>query len=114
MRTIRPPFVARLAAGLDAEYDSVPRFWSHQFDLKLQTIGLSLFHDATMLRGDPAEQRFSFIYLRAGRVVALDCVNVPRDYVRGRTLVERGVIANLVDLADLDIALKEIAARAVV
>ena len=67
--------VARTIAGQDAAYHAVPWFWSNQYDLKLQTVGLSIGHDATVLRGDPAARSFSIIYLKAGRVIALDCVN---------------------------------------
>jgi 3-phenylpropionate/trans-cinnamate dioxygenase ferredoxin reductase subunit len=71
-------------------YDACPWFWSNQYDLKLQTVGLSMGHDARVVRGDPASGNWSLVYLRAGAVVALDCINAPRDYVQGKALVERG------------------------
>lgn len=71
-------------------YDACPWFWSNQYDLKLQTVGLSLAADARVVRGDPASGSWSLVYLRAGAVVALDCINAPRDYVQGKALVERG------------------------
>jgi 3-phenylpropionate/trans-cinnamate dioxygenase ferredoxin reductase component len=71
-------------------YDACPWFWSNQYDLKLQTVGLSIGHDARVVRGDPACGSWSLVYLRAGAVVALDCINTPRDYVQGKALVERG------------------------
>ncbi len=70
-------------------YDACPWFWSDQYDLKLQTVGLSLGHDATVVRGDPASRSWSLVYLRAGAVIALDCINAARDYVQGKALVER-------------------------
>ncbi|WP_066777893.1 NAD(P)/FAD-dependent oxidoreductase, partial [Sphingomonas sp. CCH5-D11] len=75
--------VAKTITGQDAAYHAVPWFWSNQYDLKLQTVGLSIGHDATVLRGDPAARSFSIIYLKAGRVIALDCVNAVKDYVQG-------------------------------
>ena len=85
---------ARAICGDPQPYDAVPWFWSNQYDLRLQTVGLSLGHDATVLRGDPAERSFSVVYLRGGQVVALDCVNKTRDYAQGRKLVEaRAAIA---------------------
>jgi len=75
-------------------YDAVPWFWSNQYDLRLQTVGLSLGHDTTVLRGDPGERSFSVVYLRGGQVIALDCVNKTKDYVQGRKLIEaRAAIA---------------------
>jgi 3-phenylpropionate/trans-cinnamate dioxygenase ferredoxin reductase subunit len=98
---------ARIIAGGEASYHAVPWFWSNQYDLKLQTVGLSSGHDATVLRGDPDARSFSVIYLREGRVVALDCVNATRDYVQGRRLVAEGLAIDPVLLADAAVPLKE-------
>jgi 3-phenylpropionate/trans-cinnamate dioxygenase ferredoxin reductase subunit len=80
--------VARALCGDARPYHAFPWFWSNQYDLKLQTAGISLGHDQSVLRGDPATRAFSVIYLKAGRVIALDCVNSVKDYVQGRKLVE--------------------------
>jgi 3-phenylpropionate/trans-cinnamate dioxygenase ferredoxin reductase subunit len=79
---------ARAICGDPQPYDAVPWFWSNQYDLRLQTVGLSLGYDTTVLRGDPAERSFSVVYLRGGQVIALDCVNRTKDYAQGRKLVE--------------------------
>jgi len=79
--------VARMLTGEEAVYDTVPWFWSHQYDLRLQTVGLSGGHDEVVLRGDMATRSFSVVYLRRGCVIALDCVNATKDYVQGRSLV---------------------------
>jgi 3-phenylpropionate/trans-cinnamate dioxygenase ferredoxin reductase subunit len=85
---------AKAICGDPQPYEALPWFWSNQYDLRLQTAGLSLGHDATVLRGDPATRSFSVIYLKEGRVIALDCVNRTKDYAQGRRLVEdRAVIA---------------------
>jgi 3-phenylpropionate/trans-cinnamate dioxygenase ferredoxin reductase component len=79
---------AKAICGDPQPYEAVPWFWSNQYDLRLQTVGLSLGHDATVLRGDPGERSFSVVYLRGGQVIALDCVNRTKDYVQGRKLIE--------------------------
>ena len=79
---------ARAICGDPQPYDAVPWFWSNQYDLKLQTVGLSIGHDLTVLRGDPESRSFSVAYLKAGRLIALDCVNRTRDYAQGRKLIE--------------------------
>jgi 3-phenylpropionate/trans-cinnamate dioxygenase ferredoxin reductase subunit len=99
--------VARLLAGEEVPYDAVPWFWSNQYDLKLQTVGLSTGYDATVLRGDPATRSFSVVYLREGRVIALDCVNATRDYVQGRALVLARAAVDQALLADTGVPLKE-------
>lgn len=101
---------AKTICGVEASYDSVPWFWSNQYDLKLQTVGLSIGHDQVVTRGDPANRSFSLVYLKEGRVIALDCVNVPRDYVQGRKLVEAGTRAAPEKLADTSVLLKELVA----
>jgi len=100
--------VARLLTGQDAHYDAVPWFWSNQYDLKLQTVGLSIGHDTTVLRGDPATRAFSVIYLKQGRVIALDCVNAMRDYVQGKRLVAERMVVDPAKLADSAVVLKEL------
>jgi 3-phenylpropionate/trans-cinnamate dioxygenase ferredoxin reductase subunit len=99
---------AKTILGVDAVYDAVPWFWSNQYDLKLQTVGLSIGHDQAIVRGDPAARSFSVIYLKQGRLIALDCVNMVRDYAQGRRLVTDGLSADPALLADPGVALKEI------
>ena len=99
---------ARAIVGRDVAYHAVPWFWSDQYDLKLQTVGLSTGHDRTVLRGDPAMRSFAIIYLREGRVIALDCVNAMKDFVQGRALVTAGVIIPPEHLADPSRPLKSL------
>ena len=94
--------------GQPEPYRAVPWFWSNQYDLKLQTVGLSVGYDETVLRGDPDNRSFSLLYLRQGRVIALDCVNATRDYVQGRKLVEAGATIDPDRLADINVPLKEL------
>jgi 3-phenylpropionate/trans-cinnamate dioxygenase ferredoxin reductase component len=99
---------ARSITGDDGAYDAVPWFWSNQYDLRLQTVGLSQGFDTEVVRGDPASRSFSVIYLREGRVIALDCVNVAKDYVQGRALVVTGAIIDPRQLANTSVTLKEL------
>ncbi len=78
---------AKAITGNPQPYDAIPWFWSNQYDLRLQTVGLSVGHDSTVVRGRPEERSFSVVYLLEGRIIALDCVNSTRDYVQGRKLV---------------------------
>ena len=99
---------ARHIVGRPEPYDAIPWFWSNQYDLKLQTIGLNHGHDDLVVRGDPARRSFSLVYLRAGRVVALDCVNAVKDYVQGRKLILDGRALDKARLADASLPLKEL------
>jgi 3-phenylpropionate/trans-cinnamate dioxygenase ferredoxin reductase component len=98
---------AMAIVGAPQPYRTVPWFWSNQYDLKLQTVGLSTGHDAAVLRGDPAMRTFSVVYLKDGRVIALDCVNAVKDFVQGRGLVVGGATVSQEKLADTGVPLKE-------
>ncbi len=101
---------AKAITGITDPLVLVPWFWSHQYDLRLQTIGLNVGYDQTVLRGTPEERSFSLIYLKEGEVIALDCINATKDYVQGRRLVERRARVEPNVLADTGTALKDIAA----
>ena len=97
---------AKAICGDPQPYHATPWFWSNQYDLRLQTVGLSGGHDATALRGDPATRSFSVVYLKGGVVIALDCVNAVKDYTQGRKLVEARLAVAPEKLADTEIPLK--------
>ena len=103
--------VAKTLCGRPVPYAAVPWFWSNQYDLRLQTVGLSSGYDQTVVRGRPGERKFSVVYLREGIVIALDCVNAVKDYVEGRALVERGARIAADILADVSITLKSLVNR---
>jgi 3-phenylpropionate/trans-cinnamate dioxygenase ferredoxin reductase component len=81
---------AATLAGVPARYDAVPWFWSDQGTLKLQIAGLAAGFDQTVLRGDLAAERFSVLYYRAGRLIAVHAVNSPRDYLAVRRALAAG------------------------
>ena len=99
---------AKHVVGAEEPYRAFPWFWSNQYDLRLQTAGLSLGHDDTVVRGNPADARFSVVYLKEGKIVAIDCVNMTRDYVQGRKLIEAGAAPPREALADPETPLKEL------
>ncbi len=100
--------VARRLTGERVPYNTVPWFWSNQYDLRLQTVGFSTEDDEAILRGDPDSRSFSIVYLRDGRVAALDCVNSTRDYAQGRRLIEARSEPDRDALADPEVALKSL------
>ncbi|MET0365133.1 MAG: FAD-dependent oxidoreductase, partial [Sphingobium sp.] len=95
------------------EYDALPWFWSNQYDLKLQTVGLSSGYDQTVLRGDPASRSFSVVYLKNGRVIAIDCVNAVKDYAQARAHMLARTMLDPALLSDASIALRDVPTVAV-
>ena len=100
--------VAKAICGDEKPYKAFPWFWSNQYDLRLQTAGINMGFDQTVVRGDVAARSFSVVYLKQGKVVALDCVNMVKDYVQGRKLVEAGASPAAEALADAGTPLKEL------
>lgn len=99
---------ASVILGRAEPYTAVPWFWSNQYEAKLQTAGLNAGHDSTLLRGDPAEGKFSLIYLRSGRMIAIDCVNSVADFVAGKLLVAQRAGPDPSLLADPEVPLKSL------
>lgn len=83
-------------------YVDVPWFWSDQYELKLQIAGLSAGHDSVVARGSPDHGHFALFYLRQGRVIAVDAINSPRDFIAGKKLVAERAVVPPALLADID------------
>jgi 3-phenylpropionate/trans-cinnamate dioxygenase ferredoxin reductase subunit len=77
--------------GHERPFSAAPWFWTEQFDVKLQIVGINSGFDHAALRGDPREQKFSVFYYRAGRLVAVDSVNQAGEHMAGRKLLDHGV-----------------------
>ena len=93
-------------AGAARPHDAAPWFWSDQYDLKLQMVGLIRAGDQAVVRGDPATGRFSVVHLRAGRVVAVESVNHPADHMAGRKLVAARASLTPEAATDIDVDLR--------
>ena len=86
----------------------MPWFWSDQYDLKLQMAGLSAGYEQCVLRGDPAARSFCAFYLRGSRLLAVDAVNRPGDFMAARRALAQPVEADVERLADESVPLKEL------
>ena len=95
--------------GIEERYCDVPWFWSDQYDLKLQIAGLSDGYDNVIIRGNPAERSFSCIYLRDNRIIAVDAINSPRDFVHSKQLIASQAAVDASRVADADVELKTLA-----
>jgi 3-phenylpropionate/trans-cinnamate dioxygenase ferredoxin reductase subunit len=69
---------------------NVPWFWSNQGDLRLQIAGLSTGFDEAVVRGEPDSEKFSVLYYREDRLLAVDAVNSPPDYMVVRKALTQG------------------------
>lgn len=67
----------------------VPWFWSDQFDLKLQMVGIADGYDSVVVRDEGADERITVLYYRGDDLIALHAVNNPPDYLAGRLALTR-------------------------
>ncbi|OZD69021.1 hypothetical protein CH298_28100 [Rhodococcoides fascians] len=103
--------VSNSILGISNDTNSPPWFWSHQFDTKIQTVGLQQGHDQIAVRGDRSSDKFSVVYLKDGRIVALDCINKVGDFAQGKQLVAHGVRADVHEISDTAITLKSLVSK---
>ena len=85
----------------------MPWFWSDQYDLKLQIAGLSQGYDQVVLRGDPASRSFACLYLQDSRLIAVDAINAPREFMQSKALIASHAVCDPERLADIGVALKD-------
>lgn len=97
--------------GKQRLYDAVPWFWSDQYDLKLQMVGLSLGYDRLILRGSMGSRSFAAFYLGNNRLIACDAVNRPQEFMVAKRLVACRAVIDPLLLADESVLLKSLAAN---
>ena len=93
-------------------YSQVPWFWSDQYDVKLQIVGVAADYDDVVIRGDPAQRSFAAFYMAGDRPVAVDAVNSPREFMLSKKLIAVGARLDPEILADPDIPFKALAEAA--
>ena len=90
------------------QYNALPWFWSDQYDIKLQIAGLSTDYDDLVIRGDHSDgRRFSAFYLKQGRVIAVDAINSPQDFMFGKQIITQKLLVDKVSLSDPGVSLKD-------
>lgn len=88
--------------------NSVPWFWSDQYDLKLQMVGLSQDSDQLAIRGNLDRESFCAFHLRGGVIIAADAVNRAADFMVAKKLVAERIRASVEQLGDESFPLKSL------
>jgi len=101
---------AAVIAGRPAPTPEVPWFWSDQYDVKLQIAGLPEGADRQVLRGDPHAAAFAVFHLAGDRIVCVEAVNAPGEFMAGRQMIGRGTPVDAQRLADPAVTMKAVAA----
>ncbi len=96
------------ACGEDLQYSQVPWFWSDQYDLHLQIAGLSDGYDEIVTRGNMEDRSFACLYLQEDRLIAVDAINAPRDFMQAKPLIANAATPDREKLADPNTMLKDL------
>ncbi len=103
---------AAAITGSKTPPNEVPWFWSDQFDLKLQTAGLFQGADELIIRRT-GEEQVSFFHLKAGVLIAADCVNDPQSFMASKMMIGKRGRPDPQKLADTQAPMKEIMKAAI-
>lgn len=87
----------------------VPWFWSDQYDVKLQIAGLPFDADRQVVRGDPTASGFAVFHLNGDRIVCVEAVNAPPEFMAGKSLIAKATPVDVDKLADPAVSMKAVA-----
>jgi 3-phenylpropionate/trans-cinnamate dioxygenase ferredoxin reductase subunit len=87
--------------GLDAPKEETPWFWSDQFDLKIQIVGLRGQSDRVTVRNFRDEKsRFTVFHTRGQKLLCLEAINSPGDFMVAKQFIRDARDINVEALAD--------------
>ncbi|HYD74034.1 MAG TPA: FAD-dependent oxidoreductase [Candidatus Binatia bacterium] len=92
--------------------EEAPWFWSDQYDLKLQIAGLFQGYDGVVFRGVTSDRAFAAFYYKGDKLIAVDAVNRPGEYLGAKMLIQTGRTVAPNVLEDASRPMKEIVAAA--
>lgn len=98
---------AAAICGNETRYDTIPWFWSDQYDVKLQMVGLSQGYDEVLVRREVGNEKcFSVWYFKGDNILAVDAVNNAKAYVYGTKFIKSGDPIDKAKLVDLKVEFK--------
>lgn len=93
----------------DAKYHEVPWFWSDQYAVNLQALGMPQQWSTPVYRGDPASPSFSAFYLNEDKQLdAVISINSPMDIKVAKRLMEQRKAVDAKALADTSVKLQSL------
>ncbi|MBX2815341.1 MAG: FAD-dependent oxidoreductase [Saprospiraceae bacterium] len=100
---------AKDITGQPARYDSIPWFWSDQYDVKMQMVGLMDGHDKQVVRkGKHDDRSMSIWFFDSSTLLAVHAINDPKAYVMGTRYLKNRAVLDQALLSDVDCDLKEV------
>lgn len=102
--------IASTIAGRPATFDEPHWFWTDQYDVNVQGLGLSGVRpgDSVVTRGDLSRRDGTVFWLRDGLLVAAAAVDRGEDVTTARELIDLEIPVTAAQLADEDVELDEL------
>ena len=100
--------IAASITGSHKPYQEVPWFWSDQYNIKLQIAGISQDHDHRVVRGYPEEEKFAVFYQKEKRLIAVDAINSPKEFMVGKKWIAMQAKIPFELIRNVDVDLKKI------
>jgi len=91
---------AKTLAGIETPYREIPWFWSNQYQVNLQFLGLPKPGHEVVVRGDPARDKFTLFFLDGSQIAAVVAANNMRELKIARKLMETATAVDASVLAD--------------
>ena len=103
---------AKIAAatmcGKTKVFDTLPWFWSDQYDIKLQIAGLNHGYDQMIIRGDIQNgYSFSAFYFKEQKLIAADCINRPLEFMVSKKIITDNIPVDLKQISDDSFDIRE-------
>ena len=100
---------AAAICGKEVRYNAIPWFWSDQYDIKLQIVGLAEGYDNIIVRKEEKEQPcFSIWYFRGNKLLSVDAINNAKAYVIGTKLIKGRELVDKEKLSKTEVPLKPV------
>ena len=100
---------AAAIVGRPGPAPEVPWFWSDQYDFKLQIAGLPFEADRQVVRDDPSASGFAVFHLAGDRIVCVEAVNAPPEFMAGKQLIGKATPVDVDKLSDPAVSMKAVA-----
>ena len=91
---------AKAMLGGETPYCEIPWFWSDQYDVNIQLVGLPAGFEQTVTRGERADGSFVEFYMKGGRIDGAAAINNPRDIRFAKRLMQARKTVDPAALAD--------------
>lgn len=94
--------------GKPSPYNEVPWFWTDQYEITLQIAGQWTNYDDQIVKGSIDQEKFSVIYFMKNKLVAVEAINSPKDFLAGKKLIKSKIEVDKTSLKENNLDLKSI------